>query len=430
MRSALVALGYTAYLRLPPMSLMSSKSSPSESIVPQHGMGLYIHVPFCATKCPYCDFNTYQGIESLLEPYLEALTSELRTWGRVLSKPRVNTVFLGGGTPSYLPEHHLPRIFQVIESSFDVCEDPEITVEANPDDLNPTNSRAWLNLGINRLSIGIQSMDDGLLKLLGRRHDSHQAVAAVKAAQSSGFTNINLDLMYGLPGQSLAQWRDTLQRVLSLEPKHLSLYALTPEEGTPLHRWLKEGSLPQPDSDLAADMYQAAQEYLAEAGFHHYEISNWSQPGCQAIHNLGYWRNLPYLGVGPGAHSRLGAYRFWDISSPRSYLEQVTQWQKSQPEPFDGLNESDLQSALPVDSWEHIDPETDYSDMMILGLRLLDGMDLSEASAHIGADLEGVYKTEIQELIALGLLERNNGLLRLTSASYLIANQAFTRFVR
>ena len=411
-----------------PISRMSKESRP-ESIVPQQGMGLYVHVPFCATKCPYCDFNTYQGIESLLEPYLEALTAELQLWGQVLSDPRVNTVFLGGGTPSYLPDHHLPKIFQVIDSSFQLHEDAEITVEANPDDLNSSKCAEWLRLGVNRLSVGIQSMDDGLLKLLGRRHDSAQAVGAVKAAQDGGFTNINLDLMYGLPGQSMAQWQDTLQRVMSLGPKHLSLYALTPEEGTPLHQWLKEGSVPQPDSDLAADMYQFAREHLAEAGFHHYEISNWSLPGCQARHNLGYWRNLPYLGVGPGAHSRLGAYRFWDISSPRKYLANVKKWVTSHPAAFQRLDEAALQSANPVDSWEHISPEIDCSEMMILGLRLLDGMDLVEASAQVGADLEAVYGQQIEELTVMGLLERNNGGLRLTSGAYLIANQVFTRFV-
>lgn len=402
----------------------------SGSVVPQQGMGLYVHVPFCATKCPYCDFNTYQGIESLLEPYLEALTTELKLWGRVLSRPRVNTVFLGGGTPSYLPEHHLPRIFQIIEASYSLREDAEITVEANPDDLNSSRCASLFRSGINRLSIGIQSLDDGLLKSLGRRHNSIQAVNAVKSAQAAGFTNINLDLMYGLPGQSMDQWRDTLKWVVSLEPQHLSLYALTPEEGTPLHQWLKDGSVSQLDGDLAADMYHLAREFLGQIGFHHYEISNWSLPGRQARHNLGYWRNLSYLGVGPGAHSRLGAYRFWDVSSPRTYLDKVTQWQSSQLTPFDRLNEATLQTALPVDSWEHINPEMDCSETMILALRLLDGMDLAEVSSQLGTDLETVYRSQIEELTGLGLVELSNGLLRLTSGAYLIANQVFTRFMR
>jgi oxygen-independent coproporphyrinogen-3 oxidase len=268
-----------------------------------------------------------------------------------------------------------------------------------------------------------------MLKLLGRRHDSRQAINAVEAAQVAGFTNVNLDLMYGLPGQSMDQWQDTLQRVASLSPKHLSLYALTPEEGTPLHQWLKDGSVPNPDSDLAADMYQHARDHLAEAGFHHYEISNWSLPDCQAIHNLGYWRNLPYLGVGPGAHSRLGAYRFWDVSSPRSYLAKVKKWAASNPGAYQGLTEAALESASPVDGWEHISPEIDSSEMMILGLRLLDGMDLGEASARVGQDLEAIYGAQIDELTGLGLLERSNGLLRLTTETYLVANQVFTRFV-
>jgi len=412
-----------------PTSAGNTHESTPKPVVPNQGMGLYIHVPFCATKCPYCDFNTYQGIESLLEPYLEALTTEIQLWGRVLSKLRVNTVFLGGGTPSYLPEHHLPRIFEVINSSFVLREDAEITVEANPDDLNQSNCAAWLRLGINRLSIGVQSLDDGMLKMLGRRHDSSRAKNAVEEAQAAGFTNINLDLMYGLPGQSMTQWQDTLQRVTSLTPKHLSLYALTPEAGTPLHQSLKDGSVPNPDSDLAADMYQHAREHLAEAGFHHYEISNWSLPDYQALHNLGYWRNLPYLGVGPGAHSRLGSYRFWDVSSPRSYMTNVRKWAASNPEACQSLTEAALKSASPVDGWEHISPEIDGSEIMILGLRLLDGMDMEEASARVGQDLEAIYGGQIGELSELGLLERRNGLLRLTTETYLIANQVFTRFV-
>lgn len=408
---------------------MSNMTPSTDTIVPQQGMGLYVHVPFCATKCPYCDFNTYQGIESLLDPFLDALTTELLLWGQVLSHPRVNTVFLGGGTPSYLPEHHLPRIFEVIKSSYDIQKDAEITVEANPDDLTAKKCSDLMLVGVNRLSIGIQSLDDGLLKLLGRRHDSAQAVNAVKLAQNAGFANINLDLMYGLPDQTTDQWQQTLHQVVDLKPQHLSLYALTPEEGTPLHQWLKDGSVPQPDSDLAADMYQLARELLSEAGFHHYEISNWSLPGFPARHNLGYWRNLPYLGVGPGAHSRLGAYRFWDVSSPRSYLDKITKWQKGQPTPLGKLDETTLKSAYPVDGWEHISPELDRSETMILGLRLLDGLDLGQASARLSADLESLYGLQIEELIALGMLERHDDVLRLTSGSYLIANQVFTRFV-
>ena len=392
-------------------------------------MGLYIHVPFCSTKCPYCDFNTYQGIENLIPGYIDAVTTELSLWGRVLSRPRVNTVFVGGGTPSYLGDKQLALVLDAATTAFDVQGSAEITVEANPDDLDQDKCRDLLAQGVNRLSVGVQSLDDGLLGLLGRRHNSLQAVQAFQDARSAGFTNINLDLMYGLPRQSISQWQDTLEKLVSLRPNHVSLYCLTLEAGTPLSRWVEEGKLPRPDEDLAAEMYQHARESLASAGYHHYEISNWAASGCESEHNLGYWLNRPYLGVGPGAHSRLGDYRFWQVSSPRLYLDKVKQWHESYPQPLTSISAEALKTALPVGGQEYIDTATACAETMFLGLRLLDGLDLSEASATAGADLESMYQAQIEESFDLGLLERHNGRLRLASSAYLIANQVFTRFV-
>ena len=412
---------------------MSTGPQTIAPIVPSTGMGLYVHVPFCKARCPYCDFNTYQRMEKLIGPYLEAVTTEIGLWGRILRRPAVNTVFLGGGTPSYLPEGHIGRVLEAVRSAFHVRRDAETTVEANPDDLDEAQYGGLLSQGVNRLSIGVQSLDDGLLALLGRRHGSAQAIEAFQVARAAGFTNINLDLMYGLPGQSMAQWQDTLNRVVSLSPSHLSLYCLTLEEGTPLHRRIREGSLPEPDGDLAADMYDYARDLLAEAGYHHYEISNWAKAlgntGGEARHNLGYWRNLPYLGVGPGAHSRLGGHRFWDVSSPARYIAKVKRWEEANPQPLEALNEKVLRGVPPVGGQEHIGPRLACSETMFLGLRLLDGLDLGEASAQAGADLEAVYGPEIKDLIGLGLLERQDGRLRLAASAYLIANQVFTRFV-
>ena len=392
-------------------------------------MGLYVHVPFCQTRCPYCDFNTYQGIEDLIAPYLEAVTAEFGLWGRVLQRPTVNTVFFGGGTPSYLPDGYIGRMLAAIRAAFNVEEDAEVTLEANPGDLDRAACRRLLSQGINRLSMGVQSLDDGLLTLLGRRHNSEEAVHAYRAAGDAGFTDISLDLMYGLPYQSLAQWRETLQAVVSLGPTHLSLYSLTLEEGTPLHHQMEQGKLPEPDPDLAADMYGLARVLLAGAGYHHYEISNWARTGYVARHNLGYWLNRPYLGVGPGAHSRLGRYRFWEANSPRTYISRVKRWQATQPGPFDSLTEAELRTVAPVAGQEYIDRDTACAETMFLGLRLLDGMDLAEASAGAGADLEAKYRPEIEDLAGLGLLERQDGRLRLTESAYFIANQVFTRFV-
>ena len=393
------------------------------------GISLYIHVPFCQTKCPYCDFNTYQGIEGLMSPYLEALLAEIGGWGRALGGPPVNTVFFGGGTPTYLPDGALGRIMEAIGQSFGIRGGAEITVEANPGDLTPAKAASLPSQGINRVSIGVQSLDNGLLNLLGRRHDADGALDAFRTVREAGLDNVNLDLIYGLPRQSLGKWQDTLARLASLEPAHVSLYALTVEEGTPLHRWVERGEVPQPDADLAADMYQSARELLGDKGYHHYEISNWSRPGLASQHNLAYWRNRPYLGVGPGAHSCLGGYRFWDMDPPRGYIAAATTWAAEVSGPMDAITGELLESVGPVGGHEAIDRDLEAAETMFLGLRLLDGLDLDEASARAGIDLAGRYESQIGELLRLGLLEKENRVIRLHPSAYLIANQVFTRFL-
>lgn len=406
---------------------MTASSAPQ--IVPAAGMGLYVHVPFCKTKCPYCDFNTYQGIDDLMGSFLPALTAEIECWGQTLAHLRVKSVFFGGGTPSYLPPGYIERILASIQTSFQVDQTAEITIEANPGDLDAPACAGILGQGVNRLSIGVQSLDNNLLHLLGRRHQASEAIQAFQTARQAGFDNVNLDLMYGLPSQSMDQWRQTLDSLVGLTPEHISLYALTIEEGTPIHRWVADGKIPEPDPDLAADMYQYARESLAAAGYHHYEISNWSLPGRACDHNLVYWQNGPYLGVGPGAHSRLGDYRFWTVLSPRDYLGKTTAWADAGVHPVDYLIEPVLQAVPTLGGWEHISLETACSETMFLGLRLLDGLDLSDASVRMGVDLAKKYQTPIQECIQLGLLEQDGDCLRLTEPAYLIANQAFTRFL-
>ena len=392
-------------------------------------MGLYIHVPFCKTKCPYCDFNTYQGIEAQMESYLDAVTTDLRRWGEALGRPRVRTVFFGGGTPSYLPNGYIARILEAAGEAFAVDPQAEATIEANPGDLNLDSCRGLLRQGVNRLSIGVQSLDNGLLQLLGRRHTADGAIEAFRTAREAGFGNVNLDLMYGLPNQDLSQWEDTVQRLAGQAPEHISLYALTLEEGTPMRVWADRGKIPEPDADLAADMYALARRALGELGYHHYEISNWSRPGLESRHNLIYWRNEPYLGVGPGAHSRLGSYRFWTVPAPREYSDRAAGWAGAPTHGWRAFGESELAEARTVDGWEHIDARTACAETMFLGLRLLDGMDLAEASRSVGQDLALKYEAAISESLSLGLLEREGNILRLRESAYLIANQVFTRFL-
>ena len=269
------------------------------------GLALYVHIPFCESKCPYCDFNTYAGIEALMPPYVAALAREVEQWGAWLGRPTLASVFFGGGTPSYLPPNDLRRLMDAVRSAFDLQDDAEATAEANPGDCTPERLLAMRRAGFNRISIGVQSFDDAELAMLGRRHDAERAAQAVRDARKAGFDNLSLDLMFGLPEQSVATWARSVEEAIRLQTDHLSAYALTLESGTPLEADVRFGRTPEPDPDLAADMYLRAQTVLAAAGLQQYEISNWAAPGRESTHNLAYWRGRPYLGVGPGAHSYL-----------------------------------------------------------------------------------------------------------------------------
>jgi len=392
------------------------------------GISLYIHIPFCQTKCTYCDFNTYQGLEDLIYPFLDALLTELRLWGHCLNYPTVNTIFFGGGTPSYLPEDSLKRILEVVSKEFNIKDRAEITVEANPDDLDRQTCNRLVEQGINRLSIGVQSLDNGILKILGRRHDADKAIDAYLTAQQAGFDNINLDLMYGMPKQTMDQWEHTIKIVSDLQPSHISMYCLTLEHGTPLLTWVEQGKLPKPDSDLAADMYHHAEEILDNQGYLHYEISNWSQPGLASEHNLAYWTGRPYLGVGPGAHSYLNSYRFWNVDSPKLYLSQTESWHVSEPRHLNILDSHALNDIKQVTGYEYIDCDLSAAESMFLGLRVLEGIDLGSNSIY-SLDLKKRYAAEIADLENQGLLEWQGTKLRLTKPAYLIANQVFTKFI-
>ena len=393
------------------------------------GISLYAHIPFCLSKCPYCDFNTYQGIESQFGDFLTAVAGEIAAWGRALGRPAVNTIFLGGGTPSYLPDGDVGRILEAVADSYAVRDGAEITAECNPNDLTAAKCAELRAAGINRVSMGVQSMDNDLLAMLGRRHDADEAITALETCRRAGFDNVNLDLMYGLPRQTLAQWRDTVARVVALAPEHVSMYSLTLEEGTPLRRWVEQGRLPEPDPDLAADMYDLARAALRDAGYHHYEISNWRRPGRQSEHNLAYWRNLQWLGVGPGAHSSLGGCRFWTVRSPRDYARKAAEWVESAA-PWGAVTAAGIEGVPTVDGLEVIDGETAAAETMFLGLRLLDGMDVGAASDRVGIDLAARYARELAELTAEGLLVwEADGRLRLAEEAYLVANQVFTRFL-
>ena len=379
---------------------------------------VYVHIPFCRAKCAYCDFNSYAGQERLIPFYVDALLREAAFWARSDAVDIVDTLYVGGGTPSLLPASEVERLMAGLRAAFRFADNAELSIEANPESVDETYLRALRDAGFNRLSLGVQSFDDAELRLLGRIHDARQALEAYAAARNAEFENVNIDLMLGLPGQSLAEWSRSLEQALSLAAEHLSLYALTLEEGTPLARRVDGGECEQPDADTQADMYAWSCDRLAAAGYEQYEISNWARPGHRCRHNLTYWRNEPYLGLGAGAHSRIGDRRFANEPQPERYIQQAMSLEAKDP------------ARLPqITSSERLDAATDMADSMILGLRLVEGVPFAGFRQRFGVDVDERYGREIAELTVLGLIEASDGHLRLTARGRLLGNEAFQRFL-
>ncbi len=407
------------------MSDRQQSAAPTEQSA-EFPLALYVHIPFCETKCPYCDFNTYTAIEPLIPAYCDALCREVAMWGRVLGRPALSSVFIGGGTPSYLPAERIEQVMDAASREFQISPDAEITLESNPGDLCESKLDSYLRCGVNRLSIGVQSFDDGLLTMLGRRHSARQAADAYALAVSAGFDNVSIDLMYGLPRQTLDHWRTTLERTGELAPPHVSMYCLTLEDGTPMQRWVDDGALPDPDADLAADMYLMAQEAMAGLDYRHYEISNWAVEGRESAHNLAYWLNRPYIGVGPGAHSHYASCRFSNIRSPREYVRRLSASSGAwRPEVVD----ADALASMPVVSEvETIDRRLAMAETLMMGLRLDRGVEDAEFERRFGQTAQSAYGETVAELTELGLLTDGAGRLRLTQRGRMLGNEVFSRF--
>lgn len=388
-------------------------------------IALYVHVPFCLSKCNYCDFNTYEGIENLMPSFVDALSAEIDHWGNRLNRPQISTIFFGGGTPSYLPAESISRLMETIDASMQIAPNSEITLEANPDDIDPCKAKAWLAAGFNRISIGVQSFHDPILSALSRRHSADNAAQAVATARDSGFPNINIDLMFGLPNQPLTIWESTLERAVELGTEHLSLYGLQIEPGTPLHRDVNRGIVPTPNDDLAADMYEMAMDALGDAGYDHYEISNWAKPGYRSQHNLAYWLNKPYVGVGPGAHSSMLGKRFANMKSPRRYIDTIAA--TSYPSHSSAL--SIAEGELAIDFVETTSSAMAMSETMMLGMRLSEGISDIDFQHRFGKTLTSVYGHEIELLAHAGLIERVSDRVRLTRRGRLLGNSVFERFI-
>jgi putative oxygen-independent coproporphyrinogen III oxidase len=375
-------------------SVLSERRRSVADLAP--AFGIYVHIPFCATRCPYCDFNTYIGLEDLAPAYCSALIEEAETWAqRVL--PPAGSIFFGGGTPTVVDPGEIGRTLERLCATLAVRGDAEITMEANPDDCTASGLRVLRGAGANRISIGAQSFDPAILSALGRRHSADRIGRAVGAAREAGFANLNLDLIFGTPGESLASWRGSLEAAIALGPEHLSCYALTIEPGTAFGADVAARRMAAPDDDDQAAKYELALDLLEAAGYEHYEISNWAKPGFAARHNLVYWTQGDYAGLGAGAHSHIRGQRWWNRKLPRHYIER----------PADARAGGErLSAGQRAEEW------------LQLRLRLVDGLPIAEAERRLGCVLD------LGPVERAGLATREDGTLRLSRRGLLLHNEA------
>lgn len=371
--------------------------------MPRKPLGIYIHIPFCASKCGYCDFYSLSGCDHLMPEYHEALLSHIEESSGAIKNYEVDTIYFGGGTPSYYGADRIVEILDELKLNGNVRTDAEVTVECNPDSLSLNALKLMREEGVNRLSIGLQTTDNALLKIIGRRHSFEQAVKSIEDARTAGFDNISIDLMYGLPTQTRQDWADTLARAAALHVEHISCYGLKLEKGTPMYReYINSPTLP--DDDEQADMYSYAAQMLERYGYHQYEISNFCAPGFLSRHNLKYWNLDDYMGFGPGAHSSIGHLRYSYVKSLRDYIV--------------GVNRGE---SL-VDEYNHIEPLERAAEYLMLAMRTSRGISEHDYRSLCQSDWRPIEKT-LKIFQEKGWAVPNGSRWHFTVPGYLLSNQ-------
>lgn len=371
-------------------------------------ISLYIHIPFCVRKCLYCDFPSFSGMESIFDDYVRMLCREIDETYSDYRGMEVKSIFVGGGTPSVLPPALLGRISDKIFSRFDVDSKAEITIETNPGTLDAEKLAEMKSMYFNRLSMGLQAWQDRLLKKLGRIHTADEFETNFLQARDAGFKNINVDLMFALPAQSLDDWQETLEKVIKLRPEHISAYSLIIEEGTPFFDMFDRGELKETDEETDRKMYYLGKEMLSDKGYKQYEISNFAKEGFECYHNKVYWRTEEYQGFGLGAHSYADGVRFHNTYDMKEYLRG---------------------EGFRLDK-EFLSLQEKQEEFMFMGLRMNEGVSEAEFLRRFGESMDSVYGDEIKELISEELLVKKDGRLSLTDRGVDISNSVFEKFIR
>ena len=373
-------------------------------------LALYFHIPYCKQKCPYCDFNSYNN--GINKDFVTALKEEIGIKSKNIDQYQIGSVFFGGGTPTTLSSFQITDILNFCFNKFSIKSDCEVSIEANPGTIDYQYLKLLRNKCFNRLSLGCQSFNDDLLKKIERIHNCDEIFQSVSAARKAGFKNISLDLMFGLPGQSFEIWEETLQSATQLKPTHLSVYNLTIEKETPFYDQLRKGILILPSEELQSKMYKRAVEYLSQAGYIHYEISNFSVKGYECRHNKVYWNNNEYVGFGPGAASYLNGTRSKNILSPEKYIETLLE-----------------KKEIPLFEKETLDQKKSMWETLMLGLRMVKGINLSDFEKRFGKTLDSEFGEKIRKLHNEHFLEYSDKKLKLTRKGILYSNEVFVELI-
>ncbi len=373
-------------------------------------LSVYIHIPFCPRKCLYCNFLSFEHREHFIEPYMEALKSELRQYSSRIESYYVKSIFIGGGTPSILSARHMVELFDVIKS-FQLMEETEITIECNPGTLDQVKLEAYRQVGINRISFGLQSTDNSLLKQLGRIHTYEEFLSSYDLARKNGFDNINIDLMFGLSGQSLEVWRDTLATVVSLQPEHISTYGLKIEKETPFFTMAKKNQLVLPSEDLEREMYWTTHNLLDSSGYRHYEISNYAKQDFSSYHNTVYWQVEPYIGVGLGAASLFNGSRYHNTTRLKDYIQAEGQFNLIQQDE------------------EPVTLKSSVEEYMFLGLRMMEGVSGEAFYKKFNVSIKSFYDTTVSQLVEKGLMTCCQDRIKLTKRGIDVSNYVLKEFI-
>ena len=367
-------------------------------------LGIYIHIPFCIKKCDYCDFVSVKPNDSLIEAYISSLIKEIEIYSKLINKFNIDSIFIGGGTPSSIDTEYIGKIFEKLYSSFNIASNPEITIEVNPGTVENKKLKAYKQYGINRISLGAQSLNDKILLNIGRIHNELDILNTIESIKMEGFKNINSDLMIGLPEQTLDDVMSSLEKIIQLNLTHISLYSLIIEKGTKLYELEKNGKLLLPNEDEERLMYHQAKKILEKSGYIQYEISNFAKPGFECKHNLKYWTLQPFVGIGLNSHSNIWNYRFWNYSNFKDYDYYIKK------------------GKLPIENREFINTNSKITEFMILGIRLNSGINKEKFKRLFDTDMDYYYKDAIQKNINDGLIYDDGQCIKLTNKGLDLSN--------